>query len=131
MLGNIRSGGWCPTERKNMICPKCGSKDIRPLINCDGTAMDMMCRCGKIIYPPNFTPVGLKRELTESRANFRGTCDNCGRENLCLNGGLCSVCRKAVSPRQGRSIIRGSEEWDARLRVVKEKLNPEMRGEQW
>jgi len=103
-----------------MNCPKCGSGMIRGMI---------CMKCGEIIYPPGFKPIGLDRPPAESRANFRGTCDNCGREGLCLNGGLCTTCRKAVSPRQGRRIERGSEEWFARLKVVAVRLNPELREE--
>lgn len=115
MLGNIRSGGWCPTERKNMICPKCGSKLIRDSI---------CCKCGTYIYPENFTPIKKRTEFVPQVKKPRfGTCENCQRSGLFLHGGLCGSCAAAVKPINGRKIVRNSTEYQNRLRYIRERIH--------
>lgn len=113
MLGNIRSGGWCPTERGNM-CPKCKSKLIRDSI---------CCKCGTYIYPENFKPVTKRAEFVEVKKPRFGTCENCNRPDLFLHGGLCGSCAAAVKPINGRKIVRNSTEYQNRLRYIRERIH--------
>lgn len=110
------------------MCPKCGSK----LFTHDNICM----KCGTYLYQEGHKPYTVLKidPLIENRearryysSNVRGTCKNCERPNLCTNGGLCTSCRKAVQPIEGRRIERGSAEWNQRLRVIREKLNPTLK----
>jgi hypothetical protein len=113
MLGNIRSGGWCPTERGNMICPKCGIRLIKERI---------CCKCGTYIYPENFTPIVKREFVPEGNKTRIGTCENCNRPDLFLHGGLCGSCAAAVKPINGRKIVRNSTEYQNRLRYIRERI---------
>jgi molybdenum cofactor biosynthesis enzyme MoaA len=97
-----------------MNCPKCGS----------GMINNRICgKCGTYIYPEGFSPVGLTRgPIVEPRSNLLGTCKNCHREDLRLNGQLCSSCAKAVKPVNGRKIIRDSAEYHQKLKAIRERI---------
>lgn len=63
---------------------------------------------------------GIKERVVYVK-NKRGTCSNCLRDNLCLNSGICSTCLKAT-----RGTHKGTAEYEARLKAVRERLRPGM-----
>ena len=97
-----------------MKCPKCGSKLIRDSI---------CCKCGTYIYPQGFTPIVKRAEFVPEGNKTRiGTCENCNRSGLYLHGVLCGSCAASVKPVDGRKIVRGSREYEHRLKVIKDRI---------
>lgn len=99
---------------------------------CNGNIVGDSClQCGRMaVKLPVYSVVsashhkkqyeGIKERVSYVR-NKRGTCSNCGRENLRLNSNICSTCLKAT-----RGTHKGTPEYAARLKSVRERLRPKM-----